>query len=123
MTLPLIAPPQIRDQPTLAHVTRVAPFDARHKRIRQLQALRDMREFAYFLHGARRSLSLHTLVMEAEMDIPNVDRSLAKLGVSRRARKKIGRISRSPKARVAAALVPLLTAGLIAARTFARRGS
>ncbi len=57
------------------------------------------------------------------MDIPNVDTSLAKLGVSRRARKKIGRISRSPKARVAAALVPLLTAGLIAARTFARRGS
>ena len=57
------------------------------------------------------------------MDIPEVDRSLARLGVSRRTRKKIGRISRSPKARAAAALVPLLTAGLIAARTFARRGS
>ena len=88
-----------------------------------LSPTHDMREFAYFLHGALRSLSLHTLAMEAEMDIPNVDRSLAKLGVPRRMRKKIGRISRSPKVRAAAALVPLLTAGLLAARTFARRGS
>ncbi|MBD3732349.1 MAG: hypothetical protein IE934_06440 [Sphingopyxis sp.] len=89
----------------------------------QLQALRDMREFAYFLYGARRSLSLHTLATEAEMDIPNVGTSLAKLGVPRRTRKKIGRISRSPKMRAAAALIPLLTAGFIAVRAVARRGS
>jgi hypothetical protein len=61
--------------------------------------------------------------MEAEMDIPNVDRSLAKLGVPRRMRKKIGRIARSSRVRAAAALVPLLAAGLLAARKFARRGS
>lgn len=57
------------------------------------------------------------------MDIPNVDRSLAKLGVPRRMRRKIGRVSRMPKVRVAAALVPLLTAGLLAARRFTRRGT
>lgn len=57
------------------------------------------------------------------MDILNVDKSLAKLGVPGRMRKKIGRVSRSPKVQVAAALIPLLTAGLLAARKFARRGS
>lgn len=56
------------------------------------------------------------------MHIPTVDRSLAKLGVPRRMRRKIDRASRSPKMRAAAALVPLLTAGLIAARRFVRRG-
>ena len=57
------------------------------------------------------------------MDMPDVERSLAKLGVPRRMRKKIGRGSRSPKLGAAAALVPLLTAGLLAARKFARKGS
>ncbi len=57
------------------------------------------------------------------MDIPDVDRSLAKIGVPRRIRKKIGRVSRSPGVRVAAALVPLLTASLLAARKLARKGS
>ena len=57
------------------------------------------------------------------MDMPDVERSLAKLGVPRRMRKKIERVSRSPKVRAAAALVPLLTAGLLAARKFARKGS
>lgn len=57
------------------------------------------------------------------MDMPDVERSLAKLGVPRPMRKKIERVSRSPKFRAAAALVPLLTAGLLAARKFARKGS
>ncbi|MCA0211261.1 MAG: hypothetical protein LCH74_19545 [Proteobacteria bacterium] len=57
------------------------------------------------------------------MDMPDVDKSLAKLGVPRRMRKKIGRVSRSPTLRAAAALVPILTAGLLAARRFARKGS
>lgn len=56
------------------------------------------------------------------MLVPNVDRSLAKIGVPRRMRKKIRHASQSPKLKVAAALVPLLTAGLDAARTIARRG-
>jgi len=62
-------------------------------------------------------------VKEANMDMPDVDKSLAKLGVPRRMRKKIGRVSRSPTLRAAAALVPILTAGLLAARRFARKGS
>lgn len=57
------------------------------------------------------------------MDMPDVDKSLAKLGVPRRMRKKVGRVSRSPGLRTAAALIPLLTAGLVAARRFARKGS
>ncbi len=57
------------------------------------------------------------------MDIPNVGTSLAKLGVPRRTRKKIGRISRSPQMRAAAALIPLLVAGFLAVRTVARHGS
>ncbi len=57
------------------------------------------------------------------MDMPDVERSLAKLGVPRRMRKKIGRGSRSPKLGAAAALVPLLTAGLLAARKLARKGT
>ncbi len=57
------------------------------------------------------------------MDMPDVERSLAKLGVPRRMRKKIEGGSRSPKLRAAAALVPLLTAGLLAARKLARKGS
>ena len=57
------------------------------------------------------------------MDMQGVERSLGKLGVPRRTRKTIGRVSRSPKLRAAAALVPLLTAGLLAARRFARKGS
>lgn len=57
------------------------------------------------------------------MEMPDVDKSLARLGVTRQMRKKIGRVSRSPKLRAAAALIPLLTAGLVAARRFARKGS
>ena len=57
------------------------------------------------------------------MDIPNVDKSLAKIGVPRRMRRKIRRASQSPKLKMAAALVPLLTAGFVAARKIARRGS
>lgn len=56
------------------------------------------------------------------MDIPNVDESLAKIGVPRRMRRKIRRASHSPKLKIAAALAPLLTAGFVAARTIARRG-
>jgi hypothetical protein len=56
------------------------------------------------------------------MDIPNVDRSLARIGMPRRMRKKLRRASQSPKFKVAAALVPLLAAGLVAARKIARRG-
>lgn len=55
------------------------------------------------------------------MDIPNVDKSLAKIGVPRRMRKNIRRASHSPKLKIAAALVPLVTAGLFAARKIARR--
>lgn len=55
------------------------------------------------------------------MLVPNVDRSLAKIGAPRRTRKKIRHASQSPKLKVAAALVPLLTAGLVAARKIARR--
>lgn len=57
------------------------------------------------------------------MNIPNVDKSLEKLGVPRRMRKRFRRVSKSPKFRAAAALVPLLTAGFVAARKFARRES
>lgn len=56
------------------------------------------------------------------MDIPTVDRSLAKIGVPRRMRKKIRRTSHSPRVRTLAALVPIIAAGLVAARKFARRG-
>lgn len=56
------------------------------------------------------------------MDIPNVDRSLAKIGVPQRMRKKLRRASQSPKFKVAAALIPLLAAGLVAARKIAQRG-
>lgn len=56
------------------------------------------------------------------MDIPNVDKSLTKLGVPRRMRKQIGRVSKSPTVQ-AAALVSLLAAGLMAARKFAQKGS
>lgn len=56
------------------------------------------------------------------MDMPDFERSLGKLGVPRRMRKKIGRVSRSSRLRMAAVLVPLLTAGLVAARRFARKG-
>ncbi len=56
------------------------------------------------------------------MDIPNVDKSLAKIGLPRRMRKQIRRATHSPKLKIAAALVPFLTAGFVAARTIARRG-
>jgi hypothetical protein len=62
------------------------------------------------------------MIEEVEMDIPDVDKSLAKIGVPRRMRKKIRRASHSPKLKIAAALVPFLTAGFFAARTIARRG-
>ena len=58
--------------------------------------------------------------MEAKMDVQNVDRSLAKLGVTRPTRK---RASHSPKLKVAAALVPLLAAAAVAARKIARRNA
>lgn len=57
------------------------------------------------------------------MDIPNVDKSLAKLGVTRRMRKRIRRASHSPKLKVAAALVPLLAAAVVAARKIAGRNA
>jgi len=56
------------------------------------------------------------------MEIPNVDRSLAKIGVPRRMRKRIRKASHSPKVRAAAALVPLVAAGIVAVRKLARRG-
>lgn len=83
----------------------------------------DMRDLRISRRGSFAQSVTTLKAKEANMEMPDVDKSLARLGVTRQMRKKIGRVSRSPKLRAAAALVPILTAGLLAARRFARKGS